>query len=77
MDSKTIKIKLNKMEENDYIKERISIDSNYEGYTREDLLSVITELESINNILWESVKKSTYISDKDIDEIRIKMEKLN
>ena len=59
------------MEENKYIEERLLIDSRYEGYTREDLLSEIKELEAINDILWE------YISDKDIDEIYNKMEKLD
>ena len=58
------------MEENKYIEERLLIDSRYEGYTREDLLSEIKELEEINDILWE------YISDKDMDEIMNKMEKL-
>jgi uncharacterized ferredoxin-like protein len=42
----------------------------YEGYDIEGLLSVIKELEEINDILWE------YISDKDIEEIKSKMEKL-
>ena len=58
------------MEENKYIEERLLIDSRYEGYTREDLLSEIKELEEINDILWE------YISDKDMNEIMNKMEKL-
>ena len=58
------------MEENKYIEERLLIDSRYEGYTREDLLSEIKELEEINDILWE------YICDKDMDEIMNKMEKL-
>ena len=43
----------------------------YEGYDIEGLLSVIKELEAVNDILWE------YISDKDIDEIYNKMEKLD
>ena len=42
----------------------------YEGYDIEGLLSVIKELEEINDILWE------YISDKDMNEIMNKMEKL-
>ena len=42
----------------------------YEGYDRERLLSVIKELEAVNDILWE------YISDKDMNEIMNKMEKL-
>ena len=58
------------MEENKYIEERLLIDSRYEGYTKEDLLSEIKELEEINDILWE------YISDKDMNEIMNKMEKL-
>ena len=58
------------MEENKYIEERLLIDSRYEGYDREDLLSEIKELEEINDILWE------YISDKDMNEIMNKMEKL-
>lgn len=57
-------------EENKYIKERQVIDSNYEGYNKEDLLSEIKELEATNDILWE------YISDKDIEEIKNKMEKI-
>ena len=59
------------MEENKYIEERLLIDSSYEGYDREDLLSVIKELEAVNDILWE------YIWEKDMEEIRIKMEKLD
>ena len=43
----------------------------YEGYDIEGLLSVIKELEAVYDILWE------YISDKDIDEIYNKMEKLD
>ena len=43
----------------------------YEGYDIEGLLSVIKELEAVNDLLWE------YISDKDIDEIYNKMEKLD
>ena len=58
------------MKENKYIEERLLIDSRYEGYDREDLLSEIKELEAINDILWE------YIWEKDYEEIRIKMEKL-
>ena len=58
------------MEENKYIKERQAIDSNYEGYDIEGLKSVIKELEATNDILWE------YISDKDIEEIKNKMEKI-
>jgi len=58
------------MEENKYIEERLLIDSRYEGYTKEDLLSEIKELEEVNDILWE------YISDKDMNEIMNKMEKL-
>ena len=58
------------MEENKYIEERLLIDSRYEGYDREDLISEIKELEEINDILWE------YISDKDMNEIMNKMEKL-
>jgi len=42
----------------------------YEGYDIEGLLSVIKELEEVNDILWE------YISDKDMNEIMNKMEKL-
>ena len=42
----------------------------YEGYDIEGLLSVIKELEEVNDILWE------YISDKDMNEIINKMEKL-
>ena len=57
-------------EENKYIKERQVIDSNYEGYNKEDLLSEIKELEATNDILWE------YICDKDIEEIKNKMEKI-
>jgi hypothetical protein len=57
-------------EEIKYIKERQVIDSNYEGYTKEDLLAEIKELECYNDILWE------YISEKDIEEIKTKMEKL-
>ena len=57
-------------EENKYIKERQVIDSNYEGYNKEDLLSEIKELEATNDILWE------YISNKDIEEIKNKMEKI-
>ena len=59
------------MEENKYIEKRLLIDSRYEGYTREDLLSEIKELEAVNDILWE------YIWEKDMEEIRIKMEKLD
>ena len=59
------------MEENKYIEERLLIDSRYEGYTREDLLSEIKELEEINDILWE------YIWEKDIEEIRYRLEKLD
>ena len=59
------------MEENKYIEERLLIDSRYEGYTREDLLSEIKELEEINDILWE------YIWEKDMEEIRDRMEKLD
>ena len=59
------------MEENKYIEERLLIDSRYEGYTREDLLSEIKELEAINDILWE------YIWEKDMEEIRDRMEKLD
>ena len=58
------------MEENKYIEERLLIDSRYEGYDREDLISEIKELEEVNDILWE------YISDKDMNEIMNKMEKL-
>jgi hypothetical protein len=58
------------MEENKYIEERLLIDSRYEGYTREDLLSEIKELEEINDILWE------YIWEKDMEEIRSRLEKL-
>ena len=43
----------------------------YEGYDRERLLSVIKKLEAVNDILWE------YIWEKDMEEIRIKMEKLD
>ena len=42
----------------------------YEGYDIEGLLSVIKELDEVNDILWE------YISDKDMNEIMNKMEKL-
>jgi len=42
----------------------------YEGYDVEGLLSVIKELEEINDILWE------YINDKDLVEIKSKMEKI-
>ena len=42
----------------------------YEGYDKEGLLSVIKELEEINDILWE------YIDDKDLEEIKDKMEKI-
>jgi len=59
------------MEENKYIEERLLIDSRYEGYDREDLLSEIKELEAINDILWE------YIWEKDMEEIRDRMEKLD
>jgi hypothetical protein len=38
------------MEENKYIEERLLIDSRYEGYTREDLLSEIKELEIMNKM---------------------------
>ena len=58
------------MEENKYIEERLLIDSRYEGYDREDLISEIKELEEVNDILWE------YISDKDMNEIMNKMENL-
>ena len=58
------------MEEKKYIEERLLIDSRYEGYDREDLISEIKELEEVNDILWE------YISDKDMNEIMNKMEKL-
>jgi hypothetical protein len=58
------------MEENKYIEERLLIDSRYEGYDREDLLSEIKELEEINDILWE------YIWEKDMKEIRSRLEKL-
>tara|TARA_R100001594_G_scaffold57669_1_gene91578 strand:- start:117 stop:308 length:192 start_codon:yes stop_codon:yes gene_type:complete len=63
-------MKMELWEEIKYIKERQVIDSNYEGYTKEDLLSEIKELEFYNDILWE------YISEKDIEEIKTKMEKL-
>tara|TARA_Y100001951_G_C11159547_1_gene193971 strand:+ start:135 stop:278 length:144 start_codon:yes stop_codon:yes gene_type:complete len=43
----------------------------YEGYDIEGLLSVIKELEAVNDILWE------YIWEKDMEEIRDRMEKLN
>ena len=43
----------------------------YEGYDIEGLLSVIKELEEINDILWE------YIWEKDIEEIRSRLEKLD
>ena len=43
----------------------------YEGYDRERLLSVIKELEAVNDILWE------YIWEKDMEEIRDRMEKLD
>ena len=43
----------------------------YEGYDIEGLLSVIKELEAVNDILWE------FISGKDIEEIKNKMEKLD
>ena len=59
------------MEENKYIEERLLIDSRYEGYNREDLLSEIKELDAVNEILWE------YISDKDLEEIKIKIEKID
>ena len=59
------------MEENKYIEERLLIDSRYEGYNREDLISEIKELEEINDILWE------YIWEKDIEEIRSRLEKLD
>tara|TARA_R100000664_G_C2666376_1_gene80330 strand:- start:293 stop:475 length:183 start_codon:yes stop_codon:yes gene_type:complete len=59
------------MKENKYIEERLLIDSRYEGYTREDLLSEIKELEAVNDILWE------YIWEKDMEEIRDRMEKLD
>ena len=59
------------MEENKYIEERLLIDSRYEGYDREDLISEIKELEEINDILWE------YIWEKDIEEIRSRLEKLD
>ena len=42
----------------------------YEGYDKEGLLSVIKELEEINDILWE------YIDDKDLEEMKDKMEKI-
>ena len=58
------------MEETKYIKERQSIDNNYEGYDIEGLKSVIKELEATNDILWE------YIYEKDIEEIKEKMEKI-
>jgi hypothetical protein len=59
------------MKENEYIKEREVIDSNYEGYNKEDLLLEIKELEFYNDILWE------YIAEKDVKEVKNKMEKLN
>ena len=43
----------------------------YEGYDIEGLLSVIKELEAVNDILWE------YIWEKDMEEIRDRMEKLD
>ena len=43
----------------------------YEGYDIEGLLSVIKELEEINDILWE------YIWEKDMEEIRSRLEKLD
>ena len=43
----------------------------YEGYDIEGLLSVIKELEAVNVILWE------YIWEKDMEEIRDRMEKLD
>ena len=42
----------------------------YEGYDIQGLLSVIKELEAVNDILWE------YIWEKDIEEIRFRLEKL-
>ena len=43
----------------------------YEGYDIQGLLSVIKELEAVNDILWE------YIWEKDIEEIRSRLEKLD
>ena len=43
----------------------------YEGYDIEGLISVIKELEAVNDILWE------YIWEKDMEEIRDRMEKLD
>ena len=43
----------------------------YEGYDIEGLLSVIKVLEAVNDILWE------YIWEKDMEEIRDRMEKLD
>ena len=58
---------LNKMEESKYIKERQEIDIHYVGYDIEGLLSVIKELEAVNDILCE------YIWEKDMEEIRDRM----
>ena len=41
------------------------------GYGPEELKEIIKECEAVNDILWE------YISEKDYEEIRIKIEKIN
>ena len=48
----------------------------YEGYDIEGLLSVIKELEEINNILWEYIDDNDKITSVILEEIKNKMEKL-
>ena len=43
----------------------------FEGYGIPELKEVIKELDAVNDILWE------YISEKDYEEIRIKIEKID
>ena len=43
----------------------------YIGYGIKELKEIIKECEAVNDILWE------YISEKDYEEIRIKIEKIN
>ena len=43
----------------------------FEGYGIAELKEVIKELDAVNEILWE------YISDKDLEEIKIKIEKID
>ena len=43
----------------------------YIGYGPEELKEIIKECEAVNDILWE------YISEKDYEEIRIKIDKID